>query len=269
MKQNRVREKLLEKDGIALGPTVQMGSPETAELAAHAGFDFVLIDGEHGSFGFETAVNMFRAVDSGGATPIIRLADDSPSRIARALDAGAMGILIPNVSSREQTERIVAAAKYGPQGKRGACPLTRATNHGLCEWREFQQWSNDNTMVWLLIEDRDGAENFGEIATVPGIDAIGVGRFDLAQSLGLNGDITHPEVTSAADRVIDKACKQGIPLISFLFEWQPTDVARLIPLCMDQGSRIVVLGPDRQILSDAYKGTLDAVRPLTARRVKG
>jgi 4-hydroxy-2-oxoheptanedioate aldolase len=253
MKRNRVKEKLSQTGGIALGAWLQMGSPEIAEFIAHVGFDFVIVDREHGSFGLEVETNLFRAIESGGASPVIRLPDDSPSEISSALDAGAVGILIPGVSSRRQAEKIVSSAKYAPTGTRGACPLVRATDHGLLEWKGFQSWSNANTMVWLIIENQEGVKNFRDILSVPGVDAVSVGLFDLAQSLGYPGQIDHPEVTEKMLEIVKEARKEKVDIMSLLFETELSDIAHGTRLWIDRGCRIITVGSERQILSDIYR----------------
>lgn len=142
-----------------MGTWAQMASPEFVELVGHVGFDFVIIDLEHGSFGIETAVNMIRAAEAANTAPIVRVASGSEWEILKVLDAGALGILVPGVSTAEQAKQVVRAAKYGPTGIRGACPATRATGHGAWAWSEYLRWANSETMVWLLVEGVEGIRN--------------------------------------------------------------------------------------------------------------
>ena len=119
--RNRVKE-ALEQTGFAFGTFVQIASPENAEIAAASGFDFIILDMEHGSFGIESLVNMIRGVQIGGSTPVVRVPDHSETGIMKALDAGAVGLLIPGVSNAKQAQEVVRATRYAPVGHRGACP---------------------------------------------------------------------------------------------------------------------------------------------------
>ncbi len=196
--RNKIKE-ALETRGSALGTWVQMKSPEICEIASAAGFDFVIIDMEHGSFGLEGAVEMIRAVECKNASPVLRLPDSSPTGIKKALDTGAVGVIIPGISTGQEASQIVRAAKYEPAGFRGACPYIRATEHSLIDWKDYREWSDQNTMVWAIIENRKAVENIDAIAS-SGLDAVVLGAFDLSMNLGFNGDVNHPEVTEALER---------------------------------------------------------------------
>ncbi len=184
--RNKIKE-ALETRGVAFGPFIQTASPESAEIAAASGFDYVTLDMEHGSFGIETMVNMIRAVQAAGAAPVVRLPDDSETGILKALDAGALGIVIPGVSSADQARQIVRAARYAPDGTRGACPASRATAHGLHDWATHVEWCNRNIRVSVILESLEGFRNMEEILSVAGLGGVGFGQFDLAQEMGVQG----------------------------------------------------------------------------------
>ncbi|MFS0823119.1 HpcH/HpaI aldolase family protein [Bacillus sp. 1P02SD] len=261
MKENRVKE-ALEKKNVAFGTWVQMSSPETAELASYAGFDFVIVDTEHGSFGIETAVSLFRAIELGGASPFIRLPDDNKTGILKALDAGAMGILVPGVSTKGEAEDIVKVAKFSPNGFRGACPLTRSTGHGIFQWSDYVKWSNEETMVWLLIESPEGIENIEEILSVEGIDAIALGVFDLSVTLGLPGQIDHPYVESKLSEITKLAREKNTDVVRVILDSNPGQVAKEAKEWIAKGCRIITSASDRQILSQGYSENISVLRSL-------
>ena len=132
---------------MAVGAMVQTGSPEIAEMIARAGFDFVIVDGEQGPVGVDAATHLFRAIECGGAAPVIRLPDDTPSAIARVLDAGALGAMHPNVLTKEQAGRTALMARYRPAGSRGACPVIRAADYGLLLWRGSGMVEREHTCL--------------------------------------------------------------------------------------------------------------------------
>lgn len=247
---------------VPTGLVVQLGCPDVVEMAGVAGFDYVWIDSEHGSFDIETAVQMFRAADAVGITPLLRVPSHDRSFIMRALDGGAMGILVPNVETREQAEALVAAAKYfgeGHAGTRGACPGTRAAWHQAQDWPNFVRWSNQNTAVWLIVESPTGVANIDEIASVPGVDAIVMGSFDLAQAMGLNGDITQPEVQRAHERVIESTARHGVDLVANMFVLNPEDLAAQGSKWVDEGATILCVGSDRRMFAHALASRADAL----------
>lgn len=251
----------LEAKGSALGTWVQMKSPEICEIAAAAGFDFIIIDMEHGSFGLEGAVEMMRAVESQNAASVLRLPDSSSTGIKKSLDAGAIGILIPGIRTGQEASQIVQAAKYEPAGFRGACPSTRATKHSLIDWREYREWSDRNTMVWGIIENRDAVKNIDAIAS-SGLDAVALGPFDLSMNLGFNGNINHPEVTEALDRVTEVALSNGIEVVTLIFGTDQDEILESARLWKEKGSRIITALIDRWCLSTSYRSLLKGLDRL-------
>lgn len=260
--RNQVKE-ALQSTGFALGTFVQISSPENAEIAAASGFDYIILDMEHGSFGIDSLVNMIRGVQLAGAAPVVRLPDDSEAGIMKALDVGAVGVLVPGVSNAEQAAKILSATRYAPLGSRGACPRVRATAHGLNPWQEHVEWSNQNVMVWLLIETLEGFQNFDKIVTLPGIDAVAFGAFDLSQALGLSGQTEHPEVRNHFDRAFHLAKKNHIDIQMQLFGTSSQEIGESIRRWASLGARIFSCMTDRRILTlgfkEAYAG-LSSVR---------
>lgn len=196
-----------------VGVFCTLPSPGLVEVAAKAGFDFAIIDMEHGGISYETAENMCRAADAGGITPIIRIQENGPKWILRALEIGALGLLVPWVNSREEAESAAAASRYCPDGERGWAPITRGMDYGLAgtEDPDFLQNANREIMVIVQIETKEAVANADEICSVPGVDLIFIGPGDLSQSLGLPGQFTHPTVEAAIERVIATAKRRGKP----------------------------------------------------------
>ena len=260
-KINRVKERL-SRGEIALGGVAQMSSPEAVEIIGAAGYDFVWIDMEHGAFYFETAVAMIRAADAMEMTPVVRVPDHTPSFIMRMLDAGVMGIMVPGVSTREHAEAVVRAARYNPLGYRGACPMIRAAGHQSENWGQFVKWSNENVMVWLLVEGKEGVDNFESIIQVPGIDAIVMGPFDLSQSLGHPGEITHPEVVSRIEGMFQKTRAKGIDMVTVVFSTEPDQMLIEAKRWVGLGSRIVAAPADKNFLTASFNSAAKNLRAI-------
>jgi 4-hydroxy-2-oxoheptanedioate aldolase len=259
--RNRVKE-AIQESGFAVGTFIQTASPENAEIAAACGFDFLILDMEHGSFGMDQLVNLIRGAQIGGATPVVRLPDHSETNIHRVLDAGATGIVMPGVSTAEQAGKIVRAARYAPAGTRGACPRVRATAHGIHPWEKHVEWSNQNVMVWLIIETLEGFQNLEKIVKTPGIDAVAFGAFDLSQEMGLPGRTDHPEVRRKIEEGISLALRNNVAVHMHLFEASPDKIRESARYWLGLRARILTCMTDRRVLSVGMKETFSSLASI-------
>lgn len=244
------------------GPVIQLSSPEVVEMTGAAGFDFAWIDCEHGSMYMDQLVNMLRAADAIGITPLVRVPDASPSFISRVLDAGALGVIVPNLENAGQVKSVVAACRYqigGNGGKRGACPGTRASWHQSADWSRFSEQANENICAWILIENIEAVRNIDEILAVPGLDGIVLGPFDLAQAMGYPGEVHHPEVESAMQNVVQKAVTRGIDVVASLFSPTPAEMRKERQHWMEMGVRLFSIGSDRRLILNAMQERVAAV----------
>jgi 4-hydroxy-2-oxoheptanedioate aldolase len=161
----------------------------------------VMIDGEHGALGRAEIAGLIRACEGAGITPIVRVPRNAPDEILAHLDAGALGIVIPNVNTKREAERAVSACKYWPEGNRG-CGYGHALDWLMGQpFSEYIKDANEQIMVLPQIESKEGLENLEEILEVPGIDVIWPGPADLAHALGVPGQLGHPTVKEALDRI--------------------------------------------------------------------
>jgi 2-keto-3-deoxy-L-rhamnonate aldolase RhmA len=190
-----------------LGMFIGLPAPALVEMCGHAGFDFVIIDNEHGPASIETTEHMLRAAKSAGVIPVVRTVE---ADILRVLDIGASGIQVPQVDSAEQTRRIVAAAKYPPAGTRGAAFSTRAAGYGFFGGAAHAETSNTGIAVVVMAETREAIENIDAIVAVPGVDAVFFGPNDLSFSMGHPAQMKHPEVVEAIEHGVDRALAAGI-----------------------------------------------------------
>ncbi|MFQ5915175.1 MAG: HpcH/HpaI aldolase/citrate lyase family protein [Nitrospinota bacterium] len=191
--------------GVFLG----VPSPPLVEIAGWAGFDFLFVDTEHGPADVETASDLVRAAEAGGAEAVIRVPSGERTHILRALDTGPSGVLVPQVQSREEAERVAASAHYPPEGIRGIAFSVRAARYGLRQPGEYLAAAKERTLVCVQVETRRALENLKEIATVPGIDVLFVGPTDLSMNLGRAGEPAHPEVEGAIERIFEVTLESG------------------------------------------------------------
>jgi 4-hydroxy-2-oxoheptanedioate aldolase len=263
--RNRLKE-AIRKTGLAIGTFIQTASPESAEIAAACGFDFLILDMEHGSFGIDSLVHLIRGVQVGGATPVVRLPDHAETNIHKVLDAGATGILMPGVSTAEQAEKIAHAARYAPAGTRGACPRVRATAHGIFPWEKHVEWSEENVMVWLLIESLEGLKNLEEIVKTPGVDAVGFGAFDLSQEMGLQGRTGHPRVRRKIEEGISIALRNNVAVHLHLFEASPKEIKESARRWAGLGVSLLTCMTDRRVLVAGLQETFLSLAAIRDRR---
>ncbi|HEX9690041.1 MAG TPA: aldolase/citrate lyase family protein [Thermoanaerobaculia bacterium] len=178
------------------------------ELAAIAGFDFVVLDGEHGFFSIESIASAVLAADSAGIAPIVRAPSAVSEQLGRYLDAGAAGTLLPRVESAAVARAAIEALKFAPEGKRGLGGV-RANRYATLPLAEFARRANEETLVAVQIERREALDELTEIAAEPGIDVLFVGPNDLSQALGIPGETASPRYQSAVRRIAHEASRAG------------------------------------------------------------
>jgi len=207
MKKNRVKQALREGKTVIGTMITEFRTPEIARMMAAAGFDFIFIDTEHSPFTLETVVDIVRACRAVDLVCLVRVPDAEYHLIARALDAGADGLMIPRVETREVVEQIIQAAKYPPWGVRGYGLRAITTNYEKAEVGDWIEWLNENTMIVIQIERKRAIENVDQLVSVRGVDAAFIGPHDLSISLGVPGQFDHPRMVEAIQRVVD-TCKR-------------------------------------------------------------
>ena len=207
MKKNHLKEAL--QDGkVVFGPFLKFTDPAVVEIMGFAGFDFIIIDTEHGPISIETAQNMIRVAESVNITSIIRVGNNDESFILRALDIGAQGIEIPQINSKPDAVRAVKSVKYSPKGERGVCRYVRAANYSSMDKFKYFESVNKETIIIVHIEGVEGINNLDGILSVSGIDVIFIGPYDLSQSLGIPGQVNNSLVVEKMKEVVLK-CKQN------------------------------------------------------------
>lgn len=214
MRKNVLKAKL--REGIpCLGTFVRMGAI-SVEILGYTGWDFVMIDMEHGVHSFGDVLELKRACEAAGITCIVRVPSPNPNEIMRALDAGAAGVQIPQVTSAEQVQLLCNAAHYAPQGNRGACAFSSAACYSTVPFELHMQQSNEEVLTVVHIENVQAAQDIERIVQVQGLDVIFCGPYDLSQSLGIPGQTEDPRVTELIDQVLLACRKKGLPTGIFI-----------------------------------------------------
>ncbi len=175
-------------------------SPQIVEMIGRLGFDWVLLDCEHGTIELESLELMVMAAENCGITPIVRPQNKEPDVILRIMDRGAMGVQVPHVNTAGDARRVVESVKYYPVGARGLAAGTRPSNYGLgLSATEYVRQANRETLVCVQLEEVEAIRNIDEIVQVNGIDVFFIGPSDLSQSMGNPGQTDAPEVRKAID----------------------------------------------------------------------
>jgi 2-keto-3-deoxy-L-rhamnonate aldolase RhmA len=199
MNKNKMKEKL-HSGQPALGVSVMIPSPQIVEMIGRLGFDWVLLDCEHGTLTLETLELMIIAAEASGITPIVRPENKDPDVILRVMDRGAMGVQVPHVNTATDARQVVESVKYHPVGKRGLAAGTRPSNYGFgLAMKDYVQAANRETLICVQLEEVEAIRNIEEIVKVDGVDVFFVGPSDLSQSMGYPGQADAPEVRKAID----------------------------------------------------------------------
>jgi len=209
MKSNRMKAKLLAGEPV-FGCSIMVPSPQMVEMVAHAGFDWVLIDLEHGSIDLETAELMIMAAEASGVTPIARPRSNSKADITGIMDRGAMGVQVPHVNTADDARRALDAVKFGPGERRGLAAGTRPDSYGLSgSMQAFTERSNAESLVCVQLEHAEAIDNLDDILAVDDIDVFFIGPSDLSQSLGHPGNPAAGAVAAAIDLALQKILAAG------------------------------------------------------------
>ncbi len=233
---------------------MQLPSAAVAEIMGRAGFDWVAIDLEHGSFALESLPDICRALELGGTVPFARVGENSCKDIKQAIEAGARGIIIPMIESRAEIEQAIGWAKYPPEGRRGV-GYSRANLFGR-RFQEYFDTINGELVIVPQIESIGAIRQLDEILTVPGIDAMIIGPYDLSASMGLTGQFTHPEFTAALTLARQKAAQHRIPMGLHIVQPNPALLREKIA----EGYQFIAYGIDAVFL---YNQAINPLSPST------
>lgn len=202
-------KKTLRDGGTVIGTMVNFASTAMVRYAGDAGFDFVIIDNEHGPMGLETTEAMVTAAEAAGIVPLVRVAANDHAPIMRMLDVGARGIQIPQINDKADALRAVQHARFAPLGTRGLALSVRANRFGSAGIGEYIEQSNKETLIVAQIETANGVRNLADILTVEGLDVIFVGPIDLSHSLGVVGQFDNKAFINTVDEIFSRASDAG------------------------------------------------------------
>jgi 4-hydroxy-2-oxoheptanedioate aldolase len=247
----------MKKGNPMVGIFIPLPAPSLVEMAAACGYDFVIIDNEHGTVEVNGATeNMIMAAYASGIYPVVRVPNIVMGSILKPLDMGAKGIHVPLINTKELAEETVSSAKYPPMGNRGTALSTRAGNYGFSpeKGRKYLDKANEDTLIVAAIETKEGIANLDDILAVPGIDAVFIGPFDLSVSLGYPTEVTHPVVVNAVKQIMEKTLHAGLQV-------------GILPVSPAQAKEYIALGATYLPVSGV--GTLNKGLQFMVQGIKG
>ncbi|HEY3888571.1 MAG TPA: aldolase/citrate lyase family protein [Caulobacteraceae bacterium] len=235
-----------------IGAWLSLANTHTAELLAHAGFDWLCIDLQHGLLDYADLLHMLPAISTTDTVPIVRVAGNEASQIMKVLDAGAMGIIVPLVNNRAEAAAAVAACMYPPRGARSFGPARAALYGG----RNYAAEANDQIACIVMIETGEGIDNLEEIVSTPGLGGVYIGPADLAFALGLppSGDTDDPLHLETVGRILAACKRQGVPVGIH------TGGLAYTRMRLEAGFDFVTLGSDAGFMMRAAAADLAAAR---------
>lgn len=253
MRGGKLKRKL-GGDQPVFGPFVMLPAPGLVEIAGLAGFDFVVLDMEHGPHSAETVEHMVRAADAVDLPAIVRVADNSTGHITRTLETGASGVCVPHVACAEQAKAAVCAAKFVPLGERGVHGHSRAACYAHMEAQDYFRRANEEVLLVAQIEDRQGVQNIGGILEIEGLDLIFIGPYDLSQSYRLLGQVADPKLQEIMLGLVRDCRARGRAV--GIFEPDP----ERLPAWIEEGVGLFAVGTDVDLFGGACASKLGDVR---------
>ncbi|TAM56399.1 2,4-dihydroxyhept-2-ene-1,7-dioic acid aldolase [bacterium] len=252
MRANGLRD-LWQSGEAAINGWLAIPSSFSAEVMAHAGWNSLTVDMQHGCVDYQTAVTLLQAISTTPTVPLVRVPWNDPGIIMKSLDAGAYGVICPMVNSRADAERFVQACRYPPQGYRSSGPI-RASLYG---GSDYQLHANQTVLAFAMIETKEALERADEILSTPGLDAVYIGPADLSFSLTGRFGFDHAEGTvqfQAVERILAAAKRNGVA--AGIHTGSPNYAAKMIAL----GFNLVTINSDAKLLDAAARAAVAQAR---------
>jgi 4-hydroxy-2-oxoheptanedioate aldolase len=240
-----LKQRLLNGETLN-GCWLNLGSAVTAEIVGLSGFDWVLIDLEHGAGSESTTLSQIQALDNTPAGVIVRAESTEPQRIHRVLDMGAEGVMCPKVRNAEEALKVVKGLHYPPFGNRGVAKMVRATQFAQ-NFNDYYQKSRDQILGVVQIETIEVLSHLDEVAAIEGVDVLFIGPADLSMELGIFGQFDHPTFVEALNKIV-AAAKKANKAVGILF-FNPDDYQRY----HDLGIRFLACGADATFVAEGAR----------------
>lgn len=237
------------------GTWCNLGSSITVEMAGRAGFDWVLVDHEHGVGDQESLVAQVQAADAAATATIVRIAWNDPVRFKRALDLGISGVMVPYVQSADEAREAVRSMRYPPEGVRGVASLTRSTGFGA-DFDAYFERANRELLTVVQIETPRGVEQADAIAAVDGVDVLFIGPLDLSTAMGIQARYSERAFLEAVDKVTAAARAHGKASGTLVL------AGEMLEPMIERGMTFVAMGSDGGLVASGMRANLALLRGL-------
>jgi len=248
-----LKQRIREQD-LLLGGFVFSVDASMPEIYASAGFDFIIIDTEHGLCDLTAAVNHIRAAKAAGIHAAVRVGPADLHNIPRLLDAGCEACFIPHLGHHDSSREALRSMRYHPMGERPTCTGVSAANYGLADFGGVVSASNRDVLSVGMVEDRECVDAIDEILARKEVDWLMPGPADLSSSLGVHGQVRHPTVLAAVDKILASARKHDIPVGMYV------NTPQELPEWKAKGAKFIILSIDLKWLAISLKGAVQALR---------
>ncbi len=246
------RHRVLAGEWLA-GTFLNLGSPLTAEIAGRSGFDWLMLDQEHGPGSEETLLQQLHAVSASNAATIVRIANNEPARFKRVLDLGANGVMVPYVNNAEEARAAVASVRYPPHGLRGVSKFNRAAGFGQ-NFDDYYAHCHERLVTMAQIETPESLTQLDAIAGVDGVDVLFIGPLDLTTNMGIQGQFENPRFIEAR-RAVATAARRAGKAAGIL-----ATAASQIPVLREEGFSVMAFGSDGGAVTAGLLQSLAAMR---------
>ncbi len=261
MLASKIKDKLNNGE-VSIGSWMSMAHISIAEILSSAGYDWVVIETEHTAIDVSEVFPLIVAIEGRGVIPLVRLAWNDPIQAKAVMDSGASGILVPMINTKKDAELAVKSVKYPPLGERGV-GLARAQGYGQ-KFDEYIRFANEDSLLMIQIEHVEAVKNIDEILSVPGIDGIFIGPYDLSMSMGIPGQLSHPDIIAAQNTVLKATRDHG--LVAGIHLVHPDTAYKDINNCIQLGYQFIALGTDILFLGDSCRQLYNAARKVIAKQ---
>lgn len=245
----------LRQGDVVFGVFCKTTSPEMIECLGYAGFDFCILDQEHGPIGMETLQNLVRAAEMSGICPLVRAGAINETGISHPLDVGVSGVQVPQVNSLADAKRVIELARYSPRGKRGVCRFVRAARYSDMDRKAYFESANQTIIVLQL--EGSAISAYKEVVQLPDVDVFFIGPYDISQTLGMTGQVDAPEVQAKVREIIGIVKDAG--KAAGIFADTPEQAKRWI----EAGCQYIAYSVDYGIFVDACKNLCSVLNGLS------
>jgi len=247
-------KQLIKKNDLTFGSWITLGHTSIPEIMSQAKFDWLVIDTEHSVIGIKKVQELIQIIDLKNITPLVRLTSNNSDLIKRVMDAGAYGVIVPMVNTKEDALNAIKSVKYPPIGKRSV-GLARAQGYGS-SFNKYKSWINNESIIIVQIEHIDAVNNIDEIFSIDDIDGYIIGPYDLSASLGISGELNNSKVLDAEKIVLKSAKKYN--KIAGIHVVEPD--AKLVIEKINLGYKFIAIGTDFLFLGNSCKNIMNKIR---------